>query len=137
MDEVQVTGTDFVTLSGGSGSLTVTLVNGLEQPVTVGLRARTDSPDVKVATPDPVGCSRASGSPCACRRPARVGVHEVRLTPVTAKGEEVGTPLSFSLRTSQVGRLIWYVILAGGVLLAVMIAAPDRAPGAQPPLACG
>ena len=36
MDRVQVTGTDFVTLSGGSGSLTVTLVNGLKQPITVG-----------------------------------------------------------------------------------------------------
>ena len=47
----QVTGTDFVTLSGGSGSLTVTLVNGLEQPITVGLRARTDSPDVTRARP--------------------------------------------------------------------------------------
>jgi len=45
----------------------------------------------------------------------------VRLTPITAKGEEVGTPLSFSLRTSQVGRLIWFVIVAGGVLLGVMI----------------
>ena len=66
-----------------------------------------------------------------------VGVHEVRLTPVTDKGQEVGTPLSFSLRTSQVGRLIWYVILAGGVLLGSDGAATDRAPGAQPPLARG
>ena len=38
MDRVQVTGTDFVTLSGGSGSLTVTLVNGLKQPITVGMQ---------------------------------------------------------------------------------------------------
>ena len=30
MDRVQVTGTDFVTLSGGSGPSTVTLVNGLD-----------------------------------------------------------------------------------------------------------
>ena len=29
---MEVTGTDFVTLSGGSGSLTVTLVNGLQHP---------------------------------------------------------------------------------------------------------
>ena len=48
-------------------------------------------------------------------------MHEVPLSPVTAEGEEVGTPLTFSLRTSQVGRLIWYIIIAGGVLLAVMI----------------
>jgi len=29
--------------------------------------------------------------------------------------------LTFSLRTSQVGRLIWYIIIAGGTLLVVMI----------------
>jgi hypothetical protein len=121
MDEVQVTGTDFVTLSGGSGSLTVTLVNGLQQPVTVGLRARTDSPEVRVSTPDPVRMQPGQRITLRLPTTSSVGVHEVRLTPVTSKGEEVGTPLSFSLRTSQVGRLIWYVILAGGVLLAVMI----------------
>ena len=121
MDEVQVTGTDFVTLSGGSGSLTVTLVNGLEQPVTVGLRAHTDSPDVKVATPDPVRMQPGQRITLRLPTTSSVGVHEVRLTPITAKGEEVGTPLSFSLRTSQVGRLIWFVIVAGGVLLGVMI----------------
>jgi hypothetical protein len=50
-----------------------------------------------------------------------VGVHEVTLSPVTTQGENAGTPLTFGLRTSQVGRLIWYIIIAGGILLAVMI----------------
>ena len=121
MDKVQVAGTDFVTLSGGSGSLTVTLVNGLGQPITVGLRAHTDSPDVKVSTPDPVRMQPGQRTTLRLPTTSTVGVHEVRLTPVTSEGAEVGTPLSFSLRTSQVGRLIWYVILAGGVLLGVMI----------------
>jgi hypothetical protein len=49
-----------------------------------------------------------------------VGVHDVTIYPVTSEGEETGTPLTFSLRTSQVGRLIWYIISAGGALLAVM-----------------
>jgi hypothetical protein len=121
MDKVQVAGTDFVTLSGGSGSLTVTLVNGLEQAVTVGLRAHTDSPDVKVTTPDPVRMQPGQRITLRLPTTSTVGVHAVRLTPVTTRGEEVGTPLNFSLRTSQVGRLIWFVILAGGVLLGVMV----------------
>ena len=50
-----------------------------------------------------------------------VGVHEVTLSPVTTQGEYAGSALTFGLRTSQVGRLIWYIIIAGGVLLAVMI----------------
>ncbi|WP_027861151.1 DUF6049 family protein [Marmoricola sp. URHB0036] len=121
IDQVQVTGTDFVTLSGGSGSLTVTLVNGLKQPITVGLRARSDSSEVKVQTPKPVSMQAGERTTLRLRVSSGVGVHEVTLSPVTTQGENAGTPLTFGLRTSQVGRLIWYVIIAGGVLLAVMI----------------
>jgi len=121
IDRVRVTGTDFVTLSGGSGSLTVTLVNGLKQPITVGLRARTDSPDVKVQTPEPVSMQAGERTTMRLRVSSDVGVHEVTLSPVTTQGENAGTALTFGLRTSQVGRLIWYIIIAGGVLLAVMI----------------
>jgi hypothetical protein len=121
MDRVQVIGTDFVTLSGGSGSLTVTLVNGLEQPITVGLRARSDSSDVQVQTPDPVSMQAGERTTMRLQVRSGVGVHEVTLSPVTTEGENAGTPLTFGLRTSQVGRLIWYIIIAGAVLLAVMI----------------
>jgi hypothetical protein len=119
MDRVEVTGTDFVTLSGGSGALTVTLVNGLQQPITVGLRARTDSPDVEVEIPEPVSMQAGQRTTLRLQVTSRVGVHEVTLQPVTTQGEATGTPLSFSLRTSQVGRLIWIIIIAGGLLLAV------------------
>jgi hypothetical protein len=121
MDHVQVIGTDFVTLSGGSGTLTVTLVNGLQQPITVGLRSRADSAEVKVETPEPVSMRAGQRTTLRLRVSSPVGVHEVTLSPVTSQGERAGTPLTFNLRTSQVGRLIWYVIVAGGVLLAVMI----------------
>lgn len=120
-DRVRVTGTDFVTLSGGSGSLTVTLVNGLKQPITVGLDARADSPDVKVETPDPVSMQPGERTTLRLQVTSGVGVHDVTLYPVTAQGQETGTPLTFSLRTSQVGQLIWYIIIAGGTLLAVMV----------------
>ena len=121
MERVQVTGTDFVTLSGGSGSLTVTLVNGLEQPITVGLRARTDSARVKVATPDPVDMQPGQRTTLRLQVTSGVGVHDVTLLPVTTSGQATGTPLTFNLRTSQVGRLIWYILAAGGTLLTVMI----------------
>jgi hypothetical protein len=122
MDRVQVTGTDFVTLSGGSGSLTVTLVNGLEQPITVGLRARTDHAQVKVEAPEPVSMQPGQRTTLRLQVTSGVGVHDVTIFPVTTAGEETGTPLTFSLRTSQVGRLIWYILVAGGTLLVVMIA---------------
>ena len=121
MERVEVTGTDVSTLSGGSGSLTVTLVNGLDQPIIVGLKARTDSPQVKVETPEPVSMQPGERRTARLRVTSGVGVHDVTIFPVTIDGEETGTPLTFTLRTSQVGRLIWYIIIAGGTLLGVMI----------------
>lgn len=122
MSRVQVTGTDFITLSGGSGSPTVTLVNGLRRPILVGLKARTDSPEVTVVTPKPVRMQPGQRTTLRLQVTNGVGVHDVTLSPMTASGQETGTPLTFSMRTSGVGRLIWYIILAGGALLAVMIA---------------
>ena len=121
MDRVQVTGTDFVLLSGGSGTLVVTLVNGLKQPITVGLNARADSPQVKIEIPEPVSMQPGQRTTRRLRVTSGVGVHDVTIFPVTIDGDETGTPLTFSLRTSKVGRLIWYIIIAGGTLLAVMI----------------
>ena len=120
--KVSVIGTDFVTLSGGSGTLTVTLVNDLDQPITVGIEPRSSSPDVRIHTPEPL--EMAPGQRTVLRLKATastIGVHEVTLTPVTSEGTELGTPLTFSLRTSQVGRLIWGVLVGGGALLVVMI----------------
>ncbi len=121
MDRVQVTGSDFVTLSGGSGSLTVTLVNGLQQPIKVGLKAWTDSPQVTVTAPDPVSMQPGQRTTLRLEVASGVGVHDVTISPVTTAGARAGTPLTFSLRTSQVGQLIWYIIFAGGALLVVMI----------------
>lgn len=121
MDLVRVTGTDLVRLSGGSGVLTMTLVNGMEQPVTVGLRARATG-GVQVDTPAPV--RMGPGQRTTMRLPVTTpaGVHSVTLFPVTEQDERAGQEFTFSLRTSQVGQLIWYIIIAGGALLTVMIA---------------
>ena len=115
LDKVSVTGTDFVTLSGGSGTLAVTLVNDLDQPITVGIASTTDSPGVHIQTPDPL--EMAPGQRTVLRLHASastIGVHQVTLSPVTSTGARLGTPLIFSLRTSEVGRLIWFVLGGGG-----------------------
>jgi hypothetical protein len=120
--KVAVIGTDLSTLSGGSGTLTVTLVNGLDQPVTVGVEPRTSSPDVRIRAPKPLDLAPGQRSVLRLRATASsIGVHEVTLTPVTAQGTELGTPLTFTLRASEVGKLIWAVLIGGGALLFVMI----------------
>ncbi len=121
--KVQVIGTDFVTLSGGSGTLAVTLVNGLDQPVVVGVKPQSSSKDVRIDSTEAV--RMAPGERTVLRLHAEssgVGVTKVVLSPVTADGTRLGTPLTFRLRTSPVGKLIWAVLGAGGLLLVVMIA---------------
>ncbi|MCW2784640.1 MAG: hypothetical protein JWP74_1157 [Marmoricola sp.] len=122
MAKVQVLGTDFVTLSGGSGTLAVTLVNGLDEPITVGIRPSTSTGDVRIESIAPVRMAPGQRSVIRLKASAStIGVTQVTLTPVTSDGQVAGTALTFSLRTSQVGNLIWAVLGAGGLLLVVMI----------------
>jgi hypothetical protein len=120
--KVEVLGTDFVTLSGGSGTLAVTLVNGLDQPVLVGVEPHTSTPGVTIQASKPVRMSPGERTVLRLKAKASsIGVSQVVLTPVTQDGTELGTPLVFSLRTSQVGKTIWFVLIGFGALLVVMI----------------
>lgn len=121
--QVEVVGTDFVTLSGGSGTLAVTVVNGLDQPITVGVEPRTVPSGVEIEATEPF--EMAPGQRTVLRLKAKaagVGVNRVVLSAVTTEGTEIGTPLVFSLRTSQVGNLVWGILGAGALVLVVMIA---------------
>lgn len=123
LGKVRVIGTDFVTLSGGSGSLAVTVVNGLQQPIVVGVQPRTANQGVTIDSTEPF--EMAPGQRTVLRLHAEssgIGVDQIMLTPVTEDGTALGTALTFRLRTSQVGNLIWAVLGAGGLLLVVMIA---------------
>ncbi|MEP6814362.1 MAG: DUF6049 family protein [Marmoricola sp.] len=119
---IRVVGSSFVTMSGGSGSFVVTLVNDLGFPVRVGIKARTDSPALKITPPEAAVLPPRQRT--TVRLPAKasdIGVREVQLTPVTRKGYPVGSPITLSVRSSQVSSLIWGVMAAGGALLVVMI----------------
>ncbi len=123
LDKVSVVGTDFVTLSGGSGIVTVTLVN---QPRPADPRRDPAARHRLRRTHRGAEADRdlAPGQRSVIRLRAHassIGVHEVTLTPVTEQGGELGSALTFSLRTSQVGRLIWLVLVGGGALLVAMI----------------
>jgi hypothetical protein len=75
-----------------------------------------------VVTPSPVQIAAGQRTTMRLDASSRtVGVHEITLTPVTTNGQRLGTPLVFSLRTSDVGRWIWLVLAAGGALLAFAI----------------
>ena len=51
----------------------------------------------------------------------RVSVQEITLTAVTAGGIPVGTPLTFTLRSSSVGAVVWAVTIAIVLVLVLFI----------------
>ncbi len=114
LNQVSIRGPSFVTMSSEAGTFQVTLVNGLDQTVTVGLSATVSGGPLQLSTPDPVEL------PPGGRRPMRIeadstdiGVRQVTLQPVSETGRALGETSTLSVRSSKVGLILW-VIMAGG-----------------------
>lgn len=123
MQAVRVEGPQFVMMSSEQGLIQVTLVNGLDQPVRVGVAVRTRSSGLKIAPVEPV--TLGPGKRTAIRLKARsddIGVHAVTLVATDAKGNPIGSLTQFSVRTSRVSTVIWVIMAVGGVLLFLAIA---------------
>jgi hypothetical protein len=119
MQRVRIDGPSFVTMSSEEGTFAVTLVNGLEQPVTVGVEADTGSPGLTISSPDPVTLGPGQRASVRLHASARdIGVHSVTLLPTNANGVPVSAGTRFNVRSSQVGLVIWIIMGVGaGVLL--------------------
>ncbi|MGN6721791.1 MAG: hypothetical protein ACTHJM_04180 [Marmoricola sp.] len=129
LGSVRVEGTQFVTLSGSSGVITVALHNGLNQPIRVGLRQTNREPGSTVSVDPVAAITLDSGERSTLRvnlTAHRVSVQEVTLTAVTAKGVPFGTPLTFTLRSSPVGAVVWAVTIAIALVLTVLVARSVR-----------
>jgi hypothetical protein len=124
MAKVRLEGPPFVMMSGESGPILVTLVNGLDQPVTVGVRTETTSSDLTVSKIDPV--TLGPGRRTALRLHATshdIGVHPVTLEVTTADGTPLGSRAQLTVRTSHVSTVIWLIMGVGGGLLFLAIVA--------------
>jgi len=122
MGKVRLEGPPFVMMSGESGPILVTLVNGLDEPVTVGVRTQTSSHDLTVSKIDPV--TLGPGRRTALRLHATshdIGVHPVTLEVTTADGTPLGSRAQLTVRTSNVSTVIWLIMGVGGGLLFLAI----------------
>lgn len=118
LQKVSLSGPNFVTMSSGTGSFQVTITNGLDQDVVVGLSSVVSSADLTVKPIDPVTVSAGQ------QRSIRVtvtshhlGVYRVTLHPVTASGIPLPSSLILSVRGSQIGQIIWVILAAAAGLL--------------------
>lgn len=120
LGEVTVEAPTFVTMSSEEGAFAVTVVNQLEEPVTVGIEATSSDPALEVTSREPVSLGPGQRASVRLRATAqRTGVYSVTLVPVTADGDSLGTSARVSLRSSQVGLVIWVLMAAGGLVLFV------------------
>ena len=110
-----------VTLSSDKGPFGATLVNGLDQPVTVQVRATTDGQLTLT------GNAQRDLGPFARSvlryeaSTSQPGVHDVRLSVTSVEGEALGSSDSLPIRAARVSALIWIVMAAGALVLFGMI----------------
>jgi hypothetical protein len=124
LSSVYVEGTPLVTMSSESGSFQVTVVNDLEEPVTVGITAETGTDELQVRSPDLV--SLGPGQRASVRlgvTATDTGVNSVRIVPTTRDGRPLGRTTQIKVRSSQVGLVIWLIMGTGAVVFFAAIAA--------------
>lgn len=107
-----------VNLAGGSGTILVTIVNELDVPVSVGLRADRLTPGLTISEAEPVQLRAHQRTTVRLKADAKsIGVYSALLTPVNENGSRVGTPLPFVIRSSNVTRWVWVIMAAGAAVL--------------------
>lgn len=122
LSQVYIEGSDLVTMSSETGSFAVTLVNGLDEPVTVGIEAETGTDELEIRSPDLV--SLGPEQRATVRLPVRatdIGVHSVRLVPTTSDGRPLGRSTVVKIRSSRVGLVIWLIMGTGAAVFVAAI----------------
>lgn len=118
LTQVYVEGSPLVTMSSETGNFSVTVVNDLQEPVTVGIDAETGTDRLVIRAPDVV--SLGPGQRATVRLAVRatdIGVHSVRIVPTTKDGRPLGRSTVVKVRSSQVGLVIWLIMGTGAVVL--------------------
>jgi hypothetical protein len=124
LSRVYVEGSPLVTMSSETGNFSVTVVNGLEEPVTVGIEAVTGTDELEIRAPNLV--SLGPGQRASVRLAVTAtgtGVHSVRVVPTTEDGRPLGRSTRIKVRSSQVGLVIWLVMGIGAAVFVVALGA--------------
>lgn len=116
LDKVEIQPTS-VLLSSETGSFNVTLVNGLDVPVEVQVRSRSDD-DVRIAPSRALQLQAGDRTTQLMQASTtKLGSHRVLLEVTTTDGTPLGPEAVLPVRANQVSRVIWVVIGIGGFLL--------------------
>jgi F0F1-type ATP synthase membrane subunit c/vacuolar-type H+-ATPase subunit K len=133
LHQITVEAPKSVTMSSATGRFAATVVNGLDQDVTVKLRPVTDS-GITLSTPKRLDVPAKGRAGVLLSASAHTnGVHTVTLQLTDGTGRDLGTDASLPIRTAQVSMIIWVFIAAGLALLfaAIVIRLVRRLRGAR------
>ena len=118
LDDVTVRSPDFVTMSSETGTFQVTVVNGLDHAVTVGLRASVSGGRLALSDIEPLSLpAQGRGAVQIQAQATGIGIHQVTLQPVSESGVPVGTPATLAIRSSRVGLILWVIMGVGASAL--------------------
>lgn len=122
MDQVRIESSRYVTLSSEDGIFAVTVINGLDEPVTVGIDVNTGTDSLTVSSPDAVSLGPDQRATVRLNVTAsEAGVNSVTLAPVTRGGLRIGDTEKVNIRSSQVGLVIWLVMGVGAAVFVVAV----------------
>lgn len=119
--KVRIEAPTGVTLSSDNGPFPATLVNGLDQPVTVQVVATTDGEmtvsgdTIRELSPRARSVIRFEAST------QQAGIHQVRLAVAAVDGVPLGSVDELPIRAARVSALIWIVMGLGALVLFGMI----------------
>jgi hypothetical protein len=122
LSAVKVRAPRGVTLSGATGGIGTTVINRLDHPVTVSLKAITDA-SLQVDTPAAIElAARSSQTVVLDAQATAPGVHYVRLVVTDSDGNALGSSARVPVRSAQVSEVIWVILGVGVGLLFLAIA---------------
>jgi hypothetical protein len=117
LDRIALAAPVSVTLASTSGRFSAIVSNDLDVPVTVKVRAVSDT-GLRITGGEKVKVAPHGRSPVLLNASTdERGVHTVTLELTNAAGRPLGASDSFPMRAEQVSRLIWVIIGVGVVLL--------------------
>ena len=121
LGRIRIEAPTAVTLSSDSGPFGATLVNGLDQPVTVQVRTTTDGELSVTGDGERRLGPRARSVLRYEATSSQAGVHSVRLVVTSVDGTPLGSSDVLPIRAARVSALIWVVMALGALVLFGMI----------------
>lgn len=120
--QVTITAPSFVILASESGPFAVKVSNGLDQPIRMRIRAFTRD-ELEIRAQEVIELeANAQQTVNLTARARSAGVHSVTLVATDEELEPLGASEEISVRSNQVGRVIWVVMGVGVGILFLAIA---------------